>query len=256
MARKIVIASGKGGVGKTTIAVHIGCYLASRGARVVLCDGDFGLNNADLLLGVESKSAYDVVDVIEGRCRAKQALVRCPQSPNLFLLCSNRSEPERFVSAQSLKIVLEGLSPLFDFILIDAPSGLGDGFHRAASVAEEGLVITTPQVTALRDADKTVSALKNYRLKSVSIIVNRVEGERLVKGEIVSPQQIGELLRVPVFGVVPEIGALGGQGTVRHRAFTTLGKNLLTGEKKLYDPSKKYQGFFGGVRRVMKEFLS
>ena len=254
MARKIVIASGKGGVGKTTLTVRLGCYLASRGARVLVCDGDFGLNNVDLLLGVEGKATCDLVDVIEGRCRAKQALVRCKQSPNLWLLSSNRSEPERFVSAQSLKIVLDALAPQFDFLLVDAPSGLSEGFHRAVSVSDEAIVVTTPEITAIRDADKTVSALKNYRLKRVELVVNRVRGEKLAKGEGITPKQIGELLRTPVVGVVPELCGLGELSTPPHRSISVLGKNLLTGEKKVYDAAKKYRGVFGGLRRLIKEF--
>ena len=118
MARKIVVTSGKGGVGKTTVASNLSAQLAKRGQRVVLCDADFGLNNVDVVTGVEELITYDIVDVIEGRCRAKQALVTHPDFYNLHILTSVHSAPERYISPQSLKLVLESLAPTFDFIFI------------------------------------------------------------------------------------------------------------------------------------------
>ena len=118
MARRIVITSGKGGVGKTTVAVNLSAQLAKKGQRVVLCDADFGLNNVDVSAGVEGLVTYDIVDVIEGRCRAKQALVRHPQYANLFILTSSHSAPERYVSPQAVKVVLDGIASVFDFIII------------------------------------------------------------------------------------------------------------------------------------------
>ncbi len=252
MARRIVIASAKGGVGKTTLSVSLALCLAKKGERVLLCDGDFGLNNADILLGVESAPCYDVVDVIEGRCRAKQAILAVPQSPCLFLLPSNRSQPERFVSAQALKLVLDALAPQFDYILIDSPSGLSDGFHRACSVAEEGIVVCSPTLSAIRDGDKTVTALKNYRLKNVFLIVNQVRGDLLALGEIPSPKQVSELLKVPLIGAIPLLSEQSLSAFTSHKAVLQTAKNLAFGEKKIYDASRKYRGFFGAVRRFLR----
>ena len=119
MARKIVITSGKGGVGKTTLAANLGIRLALAGERVIVCDTDFGLNNIDVVCGVEGLIQYDLVDAIEGRCRPKQALVRHPQYANLFILASNKSEPDKYVSPQAVRLILDNLSPRFDYILID-----------------------------------------------------------------------------------------------------------------------------------------
>ena len=180
MARKIVITSGKGGVGKTTVAVNLAARLAQKGQRVILCDADFGLNNVDVCAGVEHLVTYDIVDVIEGRCRVKQALVRHPKYPNLYVLTSSHSAPERYVSPQSIKLVLENIAPQFDFILIDCPAGLDDGFHRAVATADEALVVTTPHISALRDADKVITVLKSYRLNALGVVLNKVRGDLMI----------------------------------------------------------------------------
>lgn len=256
MARKIVVTSGKGGVGKTTLAVYLSIQLAKKGQRVVLCDADFGLNNVDVTAGVEGLATYDVVDVIEGRCRAKQALVQHPKFPNLYLLSSTRATPERYVSPQSIKVVLDALSPSFDFILIDCPAGIDEGFHRAVATADEALVVTTPHISALRDADKVVTVLKSYALRTIALVVNMVRGDRLVAGGCLSPAEIEKLIKIPLIGVIPEEDDVyRADLSCVHPAFKALAVAVLTGKKKLYDPTRKYSGFFGGVRRVLKERL-
>ena len=256
MARKIVITSGKGGVGKTTVAVNLAARLAQKGWRVILCDGDFGLNNVDVCAGVEHLVYYDIVDVIEGRCRAKQALVRHPQYPNLYVLTSSHSVPERYVSPQSIKLVLENLSPQFDFILMDCPAGLDDGFHRAVATADEALVVTTPHISALRDADKVITVLKSYRLSALGVVLNKVRGDLLMSGDCLNPKEVEELLKAPVCGLLPEEYAIyGGDLTELHPAFRVLANNVLTGKRRLYDVTKKYSGLIGNIRRVLKRKL-
>ncbi len=256
MARKIVVTSGKGGVGKTTVAVNVAARLAQKGQRVILCDADFGLNNVDVCAGVEHLVTYDVVDVIEGRCRAKQALVKHPTYANLFILTSSHSAPERYVSPQAVKVVLDGLSPQFDFIFIDCPAGLDDGFHRAVATADEAIVITTPHISALRDADKAITLLKSYHLNGLSVVLNKVRGDLLMSGECLSPKEIEALLKTPLSGILPEeYGIYSGNLSEIHPAFKILAGNLLTGRKKWYDVTKKYQGFWGNVRRVLRRNL-
>ncbi len=256
MARKIVITSGKGGVGKTTVAVQLAAQLAKKGQRVALYDGDFGLNNVDVCAGVEGLITYDLVDVIEGRCRAKQALVQHPLYPNLYILSSSRASPERYVSPQAVKVVLDGLSPLFDFIFIDCPAGIDEGFHRAVATANEAIVVTAPHLSSLRDADKVITLLKSYRLDNLSIVVNRVRGDLLLRGECLSPTQIVDLLKTPVLAVLPEeYGIYEGDLSNLHPAFKLMANGLLTGKKKLYDVTKKYSGLVGGLRRVLKRKL-
>lgn len=256
MARKIVVTSGKGGVGKTTLAVNLSVCLAKKGERVVLCDADFGLNNADVLFGMESLVTYDIVDVIEGRCRAKQALVKYPYLSNLYLLTSSCSSPERYISPQAVKAVLDSLAPQFDFIIIDCPAGIDEGFHRAVALADEAIVVTTPQITALRDADKVVTALKSYRLNGTTVALNMVRGDLLICGACLSPQEVSELLKTPLLGILPdEYKICEGDLSSPHPAFKILANNLLTGKKKLYDVTKKYSGLLGNIRRVLKRSL-
>ena len=256
MARKIVVTGGKGGVGKTTLAVYLSLCLAKKGERVALCDADFGLNNADVALGLESQATYDVIDVIEGRCRAKQALVKHPYVPNFYLLTSSCSSPERYVSPQAVKAVLESLSSQFDFIIIDCPAGLEEGFHRAIALADEAIVVTTPHIAALRDADKVITALKSYKLNDTSLVVNMVRGELLTSGECLSPVEVSELLKIPLLGVLPEeYTVYAGEHTNPHVGFKMIANNLLTGKRKFYDVTKKYSGLLGNIRRVLKRRL-
>ncbi|MBR6703551.1 MAG: septum site-determining protein MinD [Clostridia bacterium] len=256
MARKIVVTSGKGGVGKTTVASNLSAQLAKRGQRVVLCDADFGLNNVDVVTGVEELITYDIVDVIEGRCRAKQALVTHPDFYNLHILTSVHSAPERYISPQSLKLVLDTLSPQFDFILIDCPAGVDEGFHRAVAVADEAIVVTTPHISALRDADKAITLLKSYELDKISVVVNKVRGELLAVGESLSPSEISELLKLPLLGVLPEEYSIFNGGLSKaHPAFKILASNLLFDKNKTYNPARLYTGFLGSLRRVLKKRL-
>lgn len=202
-ARKIVVTSGKGGVGKTTVCCNLGVQLARQGRRVIVCDLDFGLNNADVVLGVENRALYDVLDAIEGRCRPKQALVTHPRYPALSVLSSGRTL-ERYVSPQAIRLILDTLAPQFDYILIDSPAGIEEGFHRAASCAEEALLVTTPHISALRDADRVAGILKSYRFSRVGLVVNRVRRDFFRRGEILAPAEIADLLRIPLAAVIAE----------------------------------------------------
>ena len=226
MARKIVITSGKGGVGKTTLCCNLGVQLARRGYRVIVCDLDFGLNNADVVLGVENRALYDISDAVEGRCRPRQALVAHPRYPTLFSLTSNRVL-ERYVSTQAVRLVLEALSPQFDFVLIDSPAGIEDGFHRAAACAEEALLVTTPHISALRDADRVAGILKSYRFYSVGLVVNFARRERR-RGGLLLSEEIAATLRLPLAGIVPEEEKVFSENVVeRSRAFRLIADRIL-----------------------------
>lgn len=203
MARKIVVTSGKGGVGKTTVSCNLAVHLAERGKRVIVCDLDFGLNNVDVVLGVEHLALYDVTDAIEGRCRPRQALVKHPKYPTLFALASNRVS-ERYVSPQAVRLILDSLSPQFDFIVIDSPAGIEDGFHRAAACADEAVLVTTPHLSAMRDADRVAGLLKSYRFDRVGLVVNLMRKDLIRKGEVLSPQEIAKELSVPLYASIPE----------------------------------------------------
>ena len=225
MARKIVITSGKGGVGKTTVCCNLGVQLARRGFRVIVCDLDFGLNNADVVLGVENRALYDVLDAVEGRCRPRQALVAHPQYPTLFSLSSNRVL-EQYISPQAIRLILETLSAQFDFILIDSPAGIEDGFHRAVSCAEEALLVTTPHISALRDADRVAGILSGYRLRRVGLVVNLARRDK--RGEFLSPEEIAATLRLPLIAALPEDDKVFSENIVtKSRAFRALARACL-----------------------------
>lgn len=233
-ARKIVITSGKGGVGKTTLCCNLGVQLARLGRRVIVCDLDFGLNNADVVLGVENRAVYDILDAVEGRCRPKQALVAHPHFPTLYALSSGRTL-ERYVSPQALRLILDSLAPQFDYILIDSPAGIEEGFHRAASCAEEALLITTPHISALRDADRVAGILASYRLARVGLAVNRVRKDFFRRGEMLSPAEIADLLRLPLVAVIAEEDKVQLENiVVRSRTFRALAQACEDAPAKVY----------------------
>ncbi len=256
MARKIVITSGKGGVGKTTVAVNLGRCLAAMGERTIVADTDFGLNNADVVCGAEERVLYGMTDVIEGRCRARQALVQPESSANFFLLAAGKSY-ERPLSPQAVRLVLDSLAPRFDYILIDCPAGIESGFHRAVAAAEEALVVTTPHISSLRDADKVISVLKSYKLARVDLVINMVRGDMIVDGDILSPPEISKILKIPLIGVIPQEDGvfLGERGGGAQKAFRMLANNIIKGTRKLYNAAGRYDGFFGSIRRSLKRSL-
>lgn len=203
MSRVIVITSGKGGVGKTTATAYIGMAIA-RTKRVVLVDADIGLNNLDVAMGVENNVVYDLGDVIDGRARLSQALIRDALLPNLFVLASSKVLPEGAVTSAILKRVVDELRKSFDYILIDCPAGIENGFHRAVSVADEAIVVTTPHISAVRDADKVLTLLHSYDVKLLGLIVGRIKEEQINKGRMMSPEDISRLLRVGILGAVED----------------------------------------------------
>ncbi len=252
MARKIVVTSGKGGVGKTTVTANLGVQLAKNGCRVVVCDLDFGLNNVDVVLGVENLSSFDVIDAIEGRCRPKQALVRHPHYPTLYSLASNRIS-DRYVSPQAVRLILDTLAPQFDYILIDSPAGIDEGFHRAVACAEEALLVTTPHISALRDADRVGNMLKGYRLSRIGLVVNMVRSDLVRRGEILTPEEIAKALRIPLTAIVPEEDKIFLENVAdRVKAFKQLA-NFYMGAAPEEETEKKYTGLLGAFLRGLKK---
>lgn len=260
MTRKIVITSGKGGVGKTTVTANVGYCLSKLGFRVCLCDLDFGLNNLDVVTSVENLIVFDLIDVIENRCRAKQALIQSPIAENLFVLPCNHSLAKSTVGAQNVKAVLEGLSVGFDYILIDCPAGIDVGFHRAVASADEAILVTTPNISSLRDADKVLTILKSYKLSSVKVVVNRMRGDLTAVGSAFSGEEIESALKTEIIGIIPEDDVLfqginENQKINSGKAFKLLANNVVKKENRLYDYSSKYSGVLGSLRRELKKLL-
>lgn len=239
--RRIVVTSGKGGVGKTTVTATLGRKLARNGYRVVLIDGDVGLNNLDVVTAIERRVVYDMTDVLQGKCRAFQALVADTESPMRILPSSKDST---LLTAQAFRGIVDGFSE-FDFVIIDCPAGIEHGFHRAVSSADEALVVTTPSASAIRDADKVIGLLSGYRLSDISLVVNRVRADMVVRGEMICASEIGSLLHVPPIGVIPEddmitlYQQLGGMpdNSVSDRAYDVLAQNVADSTKNFVDVS-------------------
>lgn len=259
MANKIVITSGKGGVGKTTVTANLGIALANLGQRVVMIDVDFGLNNLDVVMGVEGRVNYDILDVITGRCRVRQALIPCLNKKNLFMLPSGSIDSASQISGQNIKLVLEGIEYLFDYVLLDCPAGLDVGFHRAVSCASSALVVTTPNLPSLRDADKVISVLGSYKLDYLGLVVNRARGDLIISDKMMTPYDIEQLLKIELKGVLPEEDSVflsSGYKLPKRsdssKAYKILATNILKGQKKIYDVTDKYSGFFGSIRGCIK----
>lgn len=205
MARKIVITSGKGGVGKTTLAALVGARLAKKGKKTLIVDLDSALNNLDVITGVEGKIDFYLEDAVAGRCRAKQALV--PVSQNLYVLESARTN--NFLSPpQSVKVLVDGFSETFDYVLFDCPAGVDASFHRAVACADEAIVVVNLYPTSMRDADKVIGALKSYALKSVVAVANRVRRDLIASGKSIAEEDCEDILKVPVIASVPECDEL------------------------------------------------
>lgn len=248
--KSIVITSGKGGVGKTTVTACFGRALAALGNRVVLMDADFGLNNLDVVLGLENKVVYDIADVIDNRCRVRQALVES-DTRNLFLLPSAHGYLSEKVTSQNLRLVLNGLASTFDYALVDCPAGIEAGFRRAVGACDRAMVVTTPHISALRDANKVVALLLSLRIPS-TLIVNRVRGDLLAAGKIPGPADITQMLKVEVDGVIPETDGVYGYSAMPQKPFELLAKRVCFGTGEPLDPAADYRGLFGAIRRRLK----
>lgn len=203
--RVIVITSGKGGVGKTTTNANIGTALARAGKKVVMIDTDLGLRNLDLLLGLENRIVYTIVDVVEERCKLKQALVKDKKNPNLCLLAAAQTRDKTAVTEEQLKGICEELKNDFDFILVDCPAGIEQGFQNAVSGASEAIVVTTPEMSAVRDADRIIGLLEaREEIKSYKLLLNRVRPNLIKSNDMMSVEDVVDILSADLIGIIPE----------------------------------------------------
>ncbi|HBY20971.1 MAG: septum site-determining protein MinD [Clostridiales bacterium GWE2_32_10] len=204
MSEVIVITSGKGGVGKTTTSANIGMGLAQSDKKVVLIDADIGLRNLDVVMGLENRIVYDLVDVVEGRCKVKQALIKDKRCSNLYLLPSAQTRDKTAVNPEQMKKLTSELKEDFDYVIVDCPAGIEQGFKNAISGADKAIVVTTPEVSAVRDADRIIGLLEANDIKSPSLIINRIRMNMVKKGEMMSIEDVMEILAIGIVGVVPD----------------------------------------------------
>lgn len=200
----IVVTSGKGGVGKTTTSANVGTGLAKLGKKVCLIDTDIGLRNLDVVMGLENRIVYNLVDVVEGNCRVKQALIRDKRHPGLYLMPSAQTRDKSAVTPGQMVKVIEHLKEQFDYIILDCPAGIEQGFQNAIAGADRALVVTTPEVSAIRDADRIIGLLEANGFKQMDLIINRLRMDMVRRGDMMSAQDVVDILAVPLIGIIPD----------------------------------------------------
>ncbi len=204
MGKVIVVTSGKGGVGKTTTTANIGTGLALEGNKVLLIDTDIGLRNLDVVMGLENRIVYDLVDLIEGRCKTKQALIKDKRNPNLFIIPAAQTRDKNDVTPEQMKDLIESMRGDFDYILIDCPAGIEQGFKNAIVAADEAIIVVTPEVSAVRDADRIIGLLEASEIENAKLIINRIRMSMVKEGNMLSVQDVVDILMKDVLGVVPD----------------------------------------------------
>lgn len=204
MGEAIVVTSGKGGVGKTTTSANIATALASMGKKVVVVDGDTGLRNLDVLMGLENRIVFTLMDVIEEKCRLKQALIKDKRFPNLFLLPTAQTRDKNDINIEQMKKLIEDLKGEFDYIIIDCPAGIEQGFENAVVAADRALIVVNPEVTSVRDADRVIGKLDSKGVDDHQLIINRVNYEMTKNGDMLDINDILDSLAIKLIGAVPD----------------------------------------------------
>ncbi|MBQ7863287.1 MAG: septum site-determining protein MinD [Lachnospiraceae bacterium] len=204
MGEVIVVTSGKGGVGKTTTTANVGTGLAKLGMKVVLIDTDIGLRNLDVVMGLENRIVYNLVDVIEGNCKINQAFIKVKGYENFYLLPSAQTRDKTSVTPEQMKELTDRLKESFDYVLIDCPAGIEQGFKNAIAGATRALVVTTPEVSAVRDADRIIGLLEANEITKTELVVNRLRIDMVKRGDMLSCEDVLEILSINLIGVVPD----------------------------------------------------
>ncbi len=263
MARIIVITSGKGGVGKTTTTANLGMALAKRRRKVAVIDADFGLRNLDLLLGLENRVVYTAVEVLAGQCRLEQALVKDKRFNNLALLPAAQNRTKEAVTPDQMKQLVAALSRVYEFILIDCPAGIEMGFQNAIAAAREAIIVTTPEISAVRDADRVIGLLEANNIRQISLIVNRLKPAMVEANDMMSVQDVQEILSVQLLGIVPDdekviVSTNKGEPLVLSEAPSQAGQAFdnivrrLEGERVPFmDLAVRQESFFDRLRRLI-----
>jgi len=240
----IVVTSGKGGVGKTTTVANLGAGLALLGKTAVLIDTDIGLRNLDVVLGLENRIVFDLVDVVEGTCRLQQAVIKDKRYPGLYLLPAAQTRDKMAVNPDQMKTVVADLEKEFDYVIIDCPAGIEQGFKNAVAGAKSAIIVTVPEVSSVRDADRIIGLLNAGGIDDVALVINRIRADLVKKGDMLAIDDTLDILGIDLIGVVPEdesilratnIGepALHDKKSIAGQAFKNLAKRVL-GEEVPY----------------------
>jgi len=240
--KTIVITSGKGGVGKTTSSANIGTALAMQGNKVCLIDADIGLRNLDVVMGLENRIVYDIVDVVENNCRLEQAMIRDKRYDGLYLLPAAQTRDKTSVTPFQMKELIEKLKEDMDFIVVDSPAGIEQGFKNAIAGADRAIIVTTPEISAVRDADRIIGLLEAEGLRDPEVIINRIRADMVDRGDMMGIDDMIEILAIDLIGIVPE-----DEGIV---VSTNKGEPIA-----LNDNAKAGQAYRNIARRIMGEDL-
>ena len=261
MSETIVITSGKGGVGKTTTSANVGTGLAILGKKVVLIDTDIGLRNLDVVMGLENRIVYNLVDVVEGNCRMKQALIKDKRYPNLFLLPSAQTRDKTAVTPGQMVKLVDDLRDDFDYILLDCPAGIEQGFQNAIAGADRAIVVTTPEVSAIRDADRIIGLLEAADMGSIELIVNRIRADMVKRGDMMSLDDVMDILAIDIIGAVPDdedivISSnqgepLVGMGTPAGQAYMDVCRRIIGENIPIQNPAVR-EGLFFRLSHLLK----
>ncbi|MCF8563557.1 septum site-determining protein MinD [Alicyclobacillus tolerans] len=237
MGTAIVVTSGKGGVGKTTSTSNIGTALALLGKKVCMVDADIGLRNLDVVMGLENRIIYDIVDVASGECRLEQALIRDKRFEHLTLLPASQTKDKSALSAEAARNIVEGLKQTYDFVIIDCPAGIEHGFKVAVAGADQAIVVTTPETAAVRDADRVIGLLEAENIRSPKLIVNRIRPKMVKQGDMLDIDEIVQVLAIDLLGIVPDDEAIIG--------------NANKGEPTVMKPDSKASMAYRNIARRM-----
>ncbi len=268
-ARTILICSGKGGVGKTTLTANLGIALARQGARTAVIDADFGLRNLDLLLGLENRIVYTAQEVLAGSCRLEQALVKHKQEPNLALLPAGNPRMLDWLKPEDMKAIAVQVGQQCDYVLIDCPAGVEGGFRNAAAAADEAIVVTTPELSAVRDADRVIGLLNSQGIQPIQLVLNRVRPKMMANLEMLTVQDVTDILALPLLGLVLEDEQVivstnrgepltlqgQGSGSPAARAYTNVARRLRGEAVPLVDPSRERSGLRAKLGRLISKNL-
>ena len=264
MGKVYVITSGKGGVGKTTTVANIGTGLASLGHKVVLLDTDIGLRNLDVVMGLENRIVYDIVDAATGQCKLKQAMIKDKRFENMYLIPAAQTKDKNAVNESQMKAICEELKEEFDFILIDCPAGIEQGFKNAIAGADAAIVVTNPEVSAVRDADRIIGLLEANGLTEPKLIINRMRANMVKQGDMMGVDDMLEILAVKLLGVVPEddnivISTNRGEPAVLDQkskagqAYRNIVDRILGKDVSIMQMEVEEDGFFAKLLRLFKK---
>ena len=262
MSKVITVTSGKGGVGKTTATANIGAALAKLGHKVVCMDADIGLRNLDVVLGLENRIVYDLVDVVEGRCKLRQALIRDKRLEELYLIPAAQTRDKSAVSPKDMIRICDELRKDFDYVLIDSPAGIERGFKNAIAPADEIIIVTNPEVSAVRDADRIIGIVEAEQKGPAKLVINRINMDMVERGDMLAVADVLELLAVDLIGIVPEDQAVlvstnrGAPIALEAKsktgqAFRDIAKRL-AGQEVAFTSSDGAGGLFGRLSKMIR----